>query len=214
MGGTVRGSVIAPGLLDSYVVIASATKILGDDSESTTVTFAPATAPWGNLANLSKIEFTRTVGEPVLEIIVDHMRTNGRYEMTCIEKGCAGHCSNGFYLNKKGTDTTTINQQFKNANLPTLQKHIKVHHLKVTTTKNITSFFKHKEAKRTTKPILDRMFSAKADVELLIRAQQEWERQESVKKRRREEIDALRVATSAAKRAKTSPAPAASGDEE
>jgi hypothetical protein len=38
----------------------TATPANGDDSESTTVTFAPATAPWGNLANLSKIEFTRT----------------------------------------------------------------------------------------------------------------------------------------------------------
>ena len=100
------------------IVIGSATEILDDGSESTTVTFAPATAPWGNLTKVSKIEFTRTVGAPVLDIIVEHMRTNGRYEITCIEEGCPGHCSNGYYLNKKGTDATTINQQFKNANLP------------------------------------------------------------------------------------------------
>ena len=136
MSGTVRGSVIAPELCGSYVVIGSATEILDYGSESTTVTFAPAAAPWGNLTKVSKIEFTRTVGAPVLDIIVEHMRTNGRYEMTCIEEGCPGHCSNGYYLKKKGTDATTISHQFKNANLPTLQKHINVHHK--TTGQNVT----------------------------------------------------------------------------
>lgn len=80
--------------------------------------------------------------------------------------------------------------------------------------KNITSFFTQKQAKQTTKPNLDRMFSAKPDVGILIRAQQEWERQESVKKRRREDNAALRMPARTAKRAKTGSAPAPrAGDE-
>ena len=135
--------------------------------------------------------------------------------MTCIEEGCPGHCSNGYYLNKKGTDATTINQQFKNANLPPCKSTSTCIIKRQGRRRRISHhFFKQKQAKQTTKPILDRMFSAKPDVGILIRAQQEWERQESAKKRRREDNAALSMAARTAKRAKTGSAPAARGGDE